>query len=91
MTQDEFESNDGIYEAVLFNFHLIGEASRRIQDADPTFIERHPEMGPHEAHAMRNRVAHDYDEIDLSVVWNTLIINLPQLKQSILSFQDSSN
>jgi uncharacterized protein with HEPN domain len=83
VTQDEFVSNDVIYEAVLFNFHVIGEASRRIQDADPDFIERHPDMGLREAHGVRNRVAHDYDKIDLDVVWNTVILSLPQLKIAI--------
>jgi uncharacterized protein with HEPN domain len=33
--------------------------------------------------AMRNKVSHDYFEVDLEIVWNTVKNHLPQLKQQI--------
>ena len=52
-------------------------------DADPGIAERNLDLDLRDAHAMRNRLAHDYDEVSLDIVWNTLKTNLPGLKDAI--------
>ena len=32
---------------------------------------------------MRNLHAHDYENVDLEIVWNTLVEDIPQLKEQI--------
>ena len=32
---------------------------------------------------MRNLHAHDYENVDLEIVWNTLLEDIPVLKQSL--------
>lgn len=32
---------------------------------------------------MRNLHAHDYENVDMEIVWNTLIEDIPMLKQSL--------
>ena len=32
---------------------------------------------------MRNRIVHDYDNVDLSVLWSTIKISLPELKEKM--------
>ena len=63
VTRAEFERNEMMHEAVLLNLHNIGEASRRVLDADPGIAERHLDLELRDAYAMRNRLVHDYDEI----------------------------
>jgi len=38
-------------------------------------------------YAMRNRVSHGYFEVDLDVVWNTIVNDLPDLERQILQLQ----
>ena len=32
---------------------------------------------------MRNRIVHDYENVDLSVLWNTIKSSLPSLKDEL--------
>ena len=58
----------------------IGELVTRLSD---TFIERHPEIPWHAIRGMRNLHAHDYEHIDLEIVWNTLCEDIPDLRAKL--------
>jgi uncharacterized protein with HEPN domain len=49
----------------------------------PEFVAAHPELPWVEMRGMRNKVIHNYFEVNLSVVWNTVKDDLPRLKQQI--------
>lgn len=34
--------------------------------------------------AMRNIHAHDYEKVDLDIVWNTLTVEIPELKEKLM-------
>lgn len=42
---------------------------------------------------MRNRIVHDYENIDLSVLWGTIKESLPDLKNELkdIIFKESNN
>jgi hypothetical protein len=42
-----------------------------------------PEVPWREAFGMRNRVTHGYFDIDLDVVWNTIMSDLPALEEAV--------
>lgn len=58
-----------------------------IQRVDPTFTAAHPEVPWAVMYAMRNRLSHGYDTIDLAVVWKVVERDLPALKQLLLPLQ----
>ena len=74
--QGEFASNTQLQDAVIRRLELIGEAARRMS-ADGR--QRWPNLPWQEMIGMRNVVVHDYDEIDLSIVWVTVERDLPDL------------
>jgi uncharacterized protein with HEPN domain len=39
-------------------------------------------------YGMRNRVIHDYFEVDLAVVWQTVQQDLPELRQQMVALLD---
>jgi uncharacterized protein with HEPN domain len=80
-----FRADRSIQDSVILGIVFIGEASRRILTADPEFEERHPDIELTRAYRTRNALIHDYDEIDLNVVWRIATINLPAMKQAILA------
>ena len=58
----------------------IGELVGRLSDE---FIEEHNDVPWHAIKAMRNLHAHDYERVDLEIVWDTLTNEIPELKETI--------
>lgn len=68
--------------ATLRWIHIIGEAANRTS-AD--LRQRHPEVPWRDIVAMRNLVAHGYDQIKLDIVWRVVRDDLPTLERQIQS------
>lgn len=49
----------------------------------PEFVAKHPEIPWWQIRGMRNRMAHGYFEIDLNIVWDTVRISLPVLREQL--------
>jgi uncharacterized protein with HEPN domain len=62
--------------AVLYLLLIVGEAARRLSRE---FRGEHPAIEWSEIVAMRNRLIHNFDRVDLDVVWDTIEIDLPRL------------
>ena len=75
--ENHFFESRLVQDAVARQLEVIGEASRRLSDA---FKERHPKIPWHAIIGMRNRIAHDYLNIDLRVIWEVTQHDLPALK-----------
>lgn len=58
--------------AVIRCIEIIGEAVTRIQKEDPQFIADHAELPWIEMRGMRNRLIHNYFDVNLGVLWNTV-------------------
>lgn len=85
LTFEEFANNPMVIDAVARNFEIIGEASSHV----PEDIQvKYPKVPWFQMKAMRNIMAHEYFRIDLSIVWETARVDLPELLlpiQKILS------
>ena len=69
------------YDAVLMNFMVIAEACKRISAELQT---RHPQVAWQGVRRFRNYIAHDYFGMDIDIVWQSLITELPKLKVDLL-------
>lgn len=65
------------------NIIIIGEAAKRIVERLPELVRQTPNIPWREMAGMRNRIAHDYEKIDLETVWDTVAELLPELIQQI--------
>jgi uncharacterized protein with HEPN domain len=63
-------------QAVMKALETIGEAAARVSEATRA---AHPEVPWREIIGMRHRLVHDYFEIDLDKVWDTVRGDLPSL------------
>ena len=55
----------------------IGELVGRFSEE---FLEENNKIPWHAIKAMRNLHAHDYEKVDLEIVWHTLVNEIPDLK-----------
>jgi uncharacterized protein with HEPN domain len=78
-----FEQSQRDQDAVIRNIEIIGEAANRIQRDTPEFVAAHPQLPWIEMRGMRNKVIHNYFDVNLTVVWNTVKDDLPRLKRQI--------
>ena len=59
---------------------VIGEATKRLRDADATFYERNPEVPWKSMARMRDLLIHHYEEANLDIVWDTIKKDIPVLE-----------
>jgi uncharacterized protein with HEPN domain len=50
---------------VIRSIEIMGEAAKKIRVADPGFAIRHAHIPWELMYGMRNRIVHDYFEVDL--------------------------
>jgi uncharacterized protein with HEPN domain len=81
--RQRFQDDEVLQSAVLRWFEIIGEASRGLTDQ---FRQGHQQVPWREISGMRNRVTHGYFDIDLDVVWNTIMNDLPMLEDAVASW-----
>ena len=58
----------------------IGELVGRLSEE---FTDANNDIPWHAIKAMRNLHAHDYENVDLDIVWNTLTTEIPELKTQL--------
>ena len=78
-----FLNNELIQDAVIRNIEIIGEAANNIQRVDAAFATANNEIPWQVMYAMRNRLSHGYDKVDLEMVWKTICNDLPDLYQLV--------
>jgi uncharacterized protein with HEPN domain len=76
----EFEKNDLIQDAVIRNFEIIGEASKRISK---DFKKVYYDIPWKEISGMRDKLIHDYLGVDIEVIWKTITQDLLLLEKQI--------
>ena len=82
LTKKQFLSNYLVQDAVIRNLEIIGEAAARIKRISPAVYK---DLKLEQAKGMRNVLAHDYHQVDLLIVWQTIRTDIPKLKQSIIT------
>ncbi|MDY6990917.1 MAG: DUF86 domain-containing protein [Thermodesulfobacteriota bacterium] len=75
-TKEAFLEDVLCQDAVIRRIEIIGEAARRVSEETQ---QAFPELPWNEMIAMRNVMIHDYDGVDMVIVWDTIKKDLPPL------------
>ena len=78
--KESFMQTRMIQDAVIRNFEVIGEATKRLSTE---FREKHSEIPWRRIAGLRDVLIHDYLRIDLEEVWGIIRDYLPELKVKI--------
>src|SRR3989339_20449 len=78
--KNEFAKNELIQDAVIRNFEIIGEASKKIStDLKQVYYE----IPWKEISGMRDKLIHDYLGVEIEIIWKTIEQDLPTLQKEL--------
>ncbi|MFO0137311.1 MAG: DUF86 domain-containing protein [Cyanobacteriota bacterium] len=79
-SQDQFFSNELVYDAVLRNLELLGEAAKQI----PIEVQqRHPIVPWRRIAGLRDVLAHAYFGLEEDTIWQTIGHSIPALAEQL--------
>lgn len=77
---DGFAADAKLVDACVFNLSQIGELCRIVDDA---YERAHPEIPWREMYGLRNRIIHDYEGVNLRLVWEIISGDIPELMEAL--------
>jgi uncharacterized protein with HEPN domain len=80
LTFEQFKKDYKTVDAVIRNFEIMGEASKKI---DERIKDKYPQVPWKEMYYLRNRISHEYFGVDYEIIWDVALNYLPQNKRQI--------
>lgn len=77
----EFKNNSMMLEACVFNLSQIGELVNKL---DKEYMIKHIEIPWFKLRGLRNRIVHDYEGVNVKLIWEIIDIDIETLKQQLL-------
>lgn len=86
LTLETFSQNQQALRVVLYGLAVIGEAvAKEIDQLEK--IDSKIAWG--QIRGMRNMVIHEYFRLDVGMIWETVQVDIPRLKESLLQIQNN--
>jgi uncharacterized protein with HEPN domain len=77
---EELNENEILLDSMLFRMIQISENARKLSD---TYKLEHEDIPWNALYGLRNRIVHDYGNVDLNIVYDTLKNDIPELLANI--------
>ncbi|MBW4419418.1 MAG: DUF86 domain-containing protein [Myxacorys californica WJT36-NPBG1] len=84
----DLEANDEKVSAILYQITIIGEATKRLSQE---IRQQHPDIPWRDIAGMRDVIVHEYDQVDLDVVWDVIQNKLPELLTLLIPLLPQDN
>jgi uncharacterized protein with HEPN domain len=75
-SKNEFFENMQLQDSVIRRLLVIAEAARRVSE---TTRQTLPNIAWQEINGMRNRLVHEYNDVNLNIVWDVVQNEMPKL------------
>ncbi|MDS3859657.1 DUF86 domain-containing protein [Thermosynechococcaceae cyanobacterium BACA0444] len=83
MNLESFITDKRTHLAVLYEITVIGEVVKRLSG---NFRTNHPEIPWRQIAGMRDKLIHDYNQVDLTLTWEVTQSSIPQLYKFVLVY-----
>jgi uncharacterized protein with HEPN domain len=80
LTYDTFVDNNLVIDACVFNLSQLGELANKV---DEEFEQKHTDIPWRQVYGLRNRIVHDYEGVNLKLVWEIIETDLPELMEML--------
>ncbi|MCF8360471.1 MAG: DUF86 domain-containing protein [Prolixibacteraceae bacterium] len=77
---EELYQNDRDSDAAMMNFIVLGEESGKLTDELKNI---NPQVNWSKVYGLRNIIAHHYFRINVDIVWQIIVNDLPKLKTDL--------
>ena len=81
----DFISNEAVFDAVLFNLQVIGEAAKKLPEQVLAAVPEASGSGPAR---MRDLIAHRYFALDAEIIWEVASTHVPKLLVQARALRD---
>jgi uncharacterized protein with HEPN domain len=76
----ELENDEWTQDAVVRNLEIMGEAAKKLPDE---FCSKYPRIPWKEMKGLRDRLAHQYFEISINIIWDIVKNELPVIVKGV--------
>lgn len=79
-TEQSFTNELKDYNAICLELIQIGE---KVNQLPERVYEAYPNIPWHELYGLRNRIVHGYDKVKKSIIWATIVEDIPTIKKEL--------
>jgi uncharacterized protein with HEPN domain len=83
LSRTDLETDVMRLSAILYQIQILGEATKRLS---LEFREQHSDIPWSRVAGMRDIIAHQYDRLDLDLIWTVIQHSIPELLEMIALF-----
>lgn len=87
MSYEDFRRDQKTIDAVVRNFMIIGEAARIVTEY---VKDKYPDVPWQIMSGMRNILVHEYDRVEVEVIWDTIRTDLPTVVEPLQKIIDEA-
>ncbi len=80
LEREGFLQDEKTIDSVVRNLEILGEAARQLPEG---FTARYPNVPWRQIAGLRNRIVHNYFDLDLEIIWQVIYHDLPLLKTQL--------
>ena len=82
---EELNENEILQDSMLFRMIQLSENAKKLTDQ---YKQTHSNIPWNAMYGLRNRIVHDYGNVDLNIIFETLKIDIPQLLEMFSENRD---
>ena len=75
---EDFSKNEILQDSMMFRLIQISENAKKLSD---TYKMQHSEIPWTDLYGLRNKIVHEYGRVDLGIVYDTLVNDIPEVRK----------
>jgi uncharacterized protein with HEPN domain len=84
ITSENINENEVLLDSIMFRLVQISENSQKLSDDFKKYYRQIPWSA---IKGLRNRIVHDYGEVDLGIIYDTVKFDVPKLYDNLKGFE----
>ena len=81
-SSEDFDADEVLQDSMMFRLIQISENAKKVSDE---FKAQHSDIPWSDVYGLRNRIVHEYGNVDMSIVYDTLICDIPDFLRKLNS------
>ena len=83
--KEELSRNEVLLDSMMFRLIQISENAKRLREEYKEALKRIPWVA---IYGLRNRIVHDYGNVDIDIIYSTLKDDIPELLNDMSAYEE---